>query len=66
MPQKTGTDKERFDKLLQMMASQPEPPERPAAKVRTSEQAAGAGYGDARTRAGKSASASSKPKSKSR
>jgi hypothetical protein len=56
----------RFDKLLQMMASQPEPSEMPAKVTRTSNEAAGAGYGDTRTRAGKSASASSKSKRKSR
>jgi hypothetical protein len=56
----------RFDRLLQMMSSQPEPSEMPAKAPRTSDKASGAGYGDTRTRAGKSASASSKPKRKSR
>ena len=56
----------RFDKLLQMMATQPAPSEKPAKEVRTSKRAASAGYGDTRTREGKAASASSKPKHKSR
>lgn len=62
----TKETNDRFDKLLQMMATQPEPSEKPAKEVQTSGPAAGAGYGDTRTREGKSASASSKPKRKSR
>jgi hypothetical protein len=41
------------DKLLQMMATQPEPSEKPAKEAQTSKRAASAGYGDTRTRAGK-------------
>lgn len=66
MKQKQSDADKRFDKLLQMMATQPEPSGKPAKEARTSKQAAGAGYGDTRTRAGRSASASSKPKRKSR
>ncbi len=56
---------ERFDKLLQMMATQPVPSEKPAKEAQTSKRAASASYGDTRTREGKAASASSKPKRKS-
>lgn len=56
----------RFDRLLQMMATEPEPSEKQQGDNRTSGRARAAGYGDTRTRAGKSAGASSKPKHKSR
>jgi hypothetical protein len=62
---KRSTQK-RFEQLLQAMIAQPVPRETPATKVRTSKQAGGASYGDARTREGKAASAFSKPKRKSR
>ncbi len=58
--------KRRFDKLLQMMATQPVPSEKPAKEARTSKRAASAGYGDTRTRAAKAASAFTKHKHKSR
>lgn len=51
----------RFDNLLRMMVTQPEPSGKPAIKYQTSSPAAGAGYGDNSNSAGKSASASSKP-----
>jgi len=57
---------QRFDRLLKMMATQPEPSETPATKSRTSDRVAGAGYGDARTREGRSEGVSSRPKRKSR
>ena len=56
---------QRFDRLLEAMATQPEPSGKPAKDNRTSDKAAGAGYGDTRTRAGKIASASAKRKRKS-
>ena len=65
MSKQPDADK-RFDKLLQMMATQPVPSEKPAKEARTSKRVASAGYGDTRTREGKAASASSKPKRKSR
>jgi hypothetical protein len=58
--------KDRFDRLLHAMATQPVPSERPATKARTSASAVSASYGDIRIREGKAASASSKPKHKSR
>lgn len=48
----------RFDRLLQVMATQPEPSGKPAKDNQTSGKALGASYGDTRTRAGKSAGAS--------
>lgn len=57
--------KNRFDRLLHAMTTQPEPSEKPAADNQTSGKGSGAGYGDTRTREGKSASASSKPKRES-
>jgi hypothetical protein len=54
--------KDRLDQLLQAMVTQPVPLEKPAKEVRTSLQADGASYDDARTRAGKAASASLNPK----
>jgi hypothetical protein len=62
----TSKAKQRFDRLLEAMTTQPELSEKPAKDNRTSDKASGAGYGDTRTRAGKSASASTKPKRKSR
>jgi hypothetical protein len=58
------TTKRRFDRLLEAMATQPEPSEKPAKDNQTSDKASGAGHGDTRTREGKSASASSRPKRK--
>lgn len=55
----------RFDRLLQAMATQPEPSEKQQGDNRTSGKKRSAGYGDTRTRAGKSAGASSKRKRKS-
>jgi hypothetical protein len=56
----------RFDKLLQMMATQPEPSEKQQGEDRTSGRAAAAGYGDTRTREGKIAATSLKRARKSR
>jgi hypothetical protein len=42
----------RFDRLLEMMAAQPEPEETPQADSRKSGTARGAGYGDTQTREG--------------
>jgi hypothetical protein len=56
----------RFDRLLQAMATQPEPSEKQQADNQTSDKASGAGYGDTRTRAGKSEGASLKRARKSR
>ena len=56
---------QRFDRLLQAMATQPEPLEKQQGDNQTSDRATAASYGDTRTREGKSASASSKPKRKS-
>ena len=50
----------RFDRLLQAMASQPEPSEKQQADNQTSDKESGAGYGDTRTREGKSEGASLK------
>ena len=50
----------KFDRLLQAMATQPEPSEKPATDSQTSDKATGAGYGDTRTREGKSEGASLK------
>ena len=44
----------KFDRLLQAMATQPEPSEKQQADNQTSDKASGAGYGDTRTREGKS------------
>jgi len=49
----------RFDRRLQMMATQPEPSGKQQGDNRTSSKGHGAGYGDTRTRAGKSEGASS-------
>ena len=65
MIDKKDSPKERFDRLLQAMASQPEPEGKQQGDNQTSDKASGAGYGDTRTREGKFASASSKPKRKS-
>jgi hypothetical protein len=46
----TKEAKERFDRLLHAMATQPEPSEKPAKDNQTSDKASGAGYGDTRTR----------------
>jgi hypothetical protein len=58
--------KQRFDQLLQVMASQPEPLGRQQGDNRTSGKGRVAGYGDTRTREGKSQGTSSKRKYKSR
>ena len=52
--------KQRFDRLLHAMATQPEPSEKPVKGNQTSDKATGAGYGDTRTREGKSEGASLK------
>ena len=44
----------QFDRLLQAMATQPEPSEKQQADNQTSDKESGAGYGDTRTREGKS------------
>ncbi len=56
----------RFDRLLQAMATQPEPSQKQQADNQTSDKASGAGYGDTRTREGKSEGASLKRARKSR
>lgn len=56
----------RFERLLEAMATQPEPSERQQGDNQTSGKASGAGYGDTRTRVGKSATTSSKRARKSR
>ena len=55
----------RFDHLLQMMATQPEPSGKQQEDNRTSGKASGAGYGDTRTRQGKLEGASAKRARKS-
>jgi hypothetical protein len=57
--------KDRFNRLLQMMATQPEPSEKQQGDNQTSDTESGAGYGDTRTREGKKLSASSKRELKS-
>lgn len=59
MSDPSGT-KQRFDRLLQAMASQPEPSEKQQGDNQTSDTESGAGYGDTRTREGKKLSASLK------
>ena len=51
---------QRFDRLLQMMASQAEPAGMQQGDNQTSDKARAASYGDTRTREGKSVGASSK------
>ena len=52
--------RKRFDRLLQMMASQPEPSGKQQGDNQTSGKKRSGGYGDTRIRADKKPSASSK------
>ena len=66
MIDKKDSPKERFDRLLQAMASQPEPEGKQQGDNQTSDTESGAGYGDTRTREGKTEATSSKRARKSR
>lgn len=46
LPPMIGKPMRRFDRLLRVMATQPEPSGKPAKDNRTSSRGTGAGYGD--------------------